>query len=146
MSELVLALGTGLVGVSIGYVLGLLTKHWTAPTVMQVKKALEANDEYHKKLEGRLKRQIGEYNQPPELQSVATAINQGGIEGSNMIEMITNALPTIKGIPTWMRPMIPAVTGWLKENPDQVDALVKKFAFSGGRGGVGSGDGEGDSL
>jgi len=143
--SLVLALGMGMIGAALGFILGMITKRFTNPAISELQKALNVADQAHKEGIARLRSRLREYSQPPELQQVASAITQGGLQGDDVITMISNALPSIKGIPAWIRPMIPALTGYLKENPEQVQELLKKFAFSGGRGSVGS-ETSGDSL
>jgi hypothetical protein len=74
---------------------------------------------------GRLKRRIAEYEQPSELQNLA--IQTRGVDPTNIISMLSNELPNIKNIPRWLRPFIPALQSYVKENPEQVQALLEKF-------------------
>ena len=124
MSEIILAIGTGLCGVAVGYLFGVVTKRYMSPRVKDLQRVIEDEEVYHKKMIGRLSRRIAEYEQPPELQQMA---NQQVENPADLVNMLVSNIGGIKGLPRWVRPFLPAIQGWIKENPEQVQQLISKF-------------------
>jgi len=123
MSEIILAAGMGLVGASIGFILGVLTKKFLNPTIKQYKQAIEDGENYYKTQIARYRGRLKEFSQPSELQSIANS----GAQAEDMVNMFLNQLGNIQGMPKWMRPLIPGIQQYAKENPEQVKALIEKF-------------------
>jgi len=127
MDTLILAFGTGMLGVSFGYLFGLLTKRWLTPTVKTLQQALETERAYYQTIMGRMKRRIADYEQPPDLMRIAHKNPSNPMEA---ITMFADNLGSIKEIPKWLRPFIPAIQSYIKENPEQVAQVIEKFITS----------------
>lgn len=136
MSELVLAIGAGLSGVSIGYLLGLVTKRFTNPSVKELQKALELSEDNYKRQLARFRGRIREYEQPPEIMQISN--QTGGEVNADSLRMLAQNLPSIKGLPKWVRPFVPAIQSFITENPDKVKDIVgqlyTRFGRQGGQG------------
>lgn len=127
IETILFSVGLGLIGVCFGYLLGLFTKKWTNPRVSELQRALETNEDYHKTQMSRLKRRIAEYEQPPELQQMASALSGTDLSSPDAVSMLLSNIGGIKGVPKWIRPFLPAIQGYIKENPQQVQELLQKF-------------------
>jgi len=119
--------GVGSLGATLGLLVGIFISRrmGLTPSARELKQALEANESYYKQMVSRFRGRLKEYEQPSELQRFAQ--NTQGVAPDNMIEMLASELPNIRGLPRWLRPMIPGIQAYLKENPDQVTELVNKF-------------------
>jgi len=126
-NAILLSLGTGMIGVSFGYLFGLLTKRWLTPTVKILQNALETERAYYQTILGRMKRRIADYEQPPDLMRIAHKNPSNPLE---VVTMFADNLGSIKEIPKWLRPFIPAIQSYIKENPEQVSQLIERFITS----------------
>jgi hypothetical protein len=124
---ILLVAGAGSLGATLGYVLGLITKKFTSPTVQQLSRALAENDAWYKTQIGRLKSRLKEYEQPSELQQFAHKYAEEAQNPENLVQLLSNELGNIRGLPRWLRPFIPAITSYIRENPEQVQMLIQKF-------------------
>lgn len=122
-----LVVGASLISVSIGYILGIVTKKFMNPSVKELEKQLQINDEFYKTQLGRLKRRAAEYEQPPDMMQLANQMQGMDLNSPDAINMLVNNLGSIKGIPKWLRPAIPGIMAYVKENPQMVQALIQKF-------------------
>ena len=115
------------IGATLGLISGIIVskKLGLTPSAKELGKALEANESYYKQTIQRFKGRLKEYEQPSELQRFAHQTK--GVEPENMIAMLANELPNIRGLPAWIRPLVPGIQEYLKENPEQVTELVNKF-------------------
>ena len=129
---MILAVGTGMIGGTLGYVLGLLTKRFLSPSVKELNQTIEANDRWYKQTMGRMKSRFKEYEQPSELQQMAAGAD--GMEQGDLVSMVIQNIGGIKSLPRWVRPFLPAIQSYIKENPDKVAALIKQFTNQGMRG------------
>jgi Na+/glutamate symporter len=126
MSE-ILAIGVGTFGASLGILAGIVLARrlGLTPSAKELEHALDANEDYYKTYIGRLKGKMKEYEQPTELQQFAHA--QQGVAPENLAAMLAAELPNVRGIPRWLRPLLPGIIDYVKSNPDQVQTLVQKF-------------------
>jgi hypothetical protein len=131
MSEMILAVGCGSIGASLGFLLGIITKKFLSPKNIEYRQMLKENEEYHKTQLGRMRARLKEYEQPSELQRFANGVN--GQDPKDLVGLLANELPNLRGLPKWVRPLIPGISSYLKENPDQVQALIAKFANKTGK-------------
>jgi TusA-related sulfurtransferase len=143
MSEIALMSGA-CIGVSLGLISGIIIsrKIGLTPQAKELSHALEENETYYRTMINRFKGRLKEYEQPTDMQNLANKMS--GLPEGDMIAMLSNNLGSISGIPKWIKPMIPGIQAYLKENPEQVKALVAKF-ISGGRKAAGE-DSGGDTL
>jgi len=130
MEQIILAIGVGSIGAIIGLFLGffMAKRMGLTPSAKELQRALDASEDYYKTMMGRFRGRLKEYEQPSELQRLSSRVE--GESQEDMITAFANELPNIRGLPRWVRPFIPAITGWLKENPEQVKALISKFTGS----------------
>ena len=113
------------VGLIIGYVFGIVTKRFLTPRASELRKALEENQDHYKSQLGRMRARLKEYEQPSELQGFANKYQ--GSDPKDIVGLLSNELANVRGLPRWVRPFLPAIQGYIKENPDQVQALIGKF-------------------
>ena len=124
--EYINLLGFVALGVSFGYLLGLKSQKGINPTVKSMQAALDVEKEIHQRQLGRLKKQLGEWEQPQELSQMAAKM--GGMGTEDMVSMFINQIGGMKNIPGWLRPAIPGITGWIKSNPEQIKQIISKVA------------------
>lgn len=74
-------------------------------------------------MNNRWRGRIKEYEQPSELQQIANS----GAEGDDMVNMILQNIGGVKSLPRWVRPFLPAIQSYIKENPDKVQAVIQRF-------------------
>ena len=115
------------IGATLGLISGLVVSKrlGLTPSAKELSKALDANETYYRQTIQRFKGRLKEYEQPSELQRFAHQTK--GVEPENMIAMLANELPNIRGLPAWIRPLVPGIQEYLKENPEQVQELITKF-------------------
>ncbi len=115
------------IGATLGLISGIIIskKMGLTPSAKELEKALEANESYYKQTIQRFKGRLKEYEQPSELQRLAHQTK--GAEPENIIAMLANELPNIRGLPGWIRPLVPGIQAYLKDNPEQVMELITKF-------------------
>lgn len=140
---IMLAGGIGAICLTIGYMLGIVTKRFLSPSVKELTNQLAMNEEYYKTQLGRLKRRAAEYEQPPDMMQLASQMQGMDLSSPDAINMLVNNLGSVKGIPKWLRPVLPGIMSYVKENPEMVQQLVNKFINQ--RGEKSSGEG-GDYL
>ena len=130
MSEIVLPMAVGMLGATLGLLLGRFWQKLEAPSIKTLRLALEDSEQYYKSQIGRYKGRLKEYEQPSELQQMASNL-QGAPEG-DVISAFVSQIGGMRGVPRWIRPFLPAIVGYVKENPQQVMALFKQAqsAFS----------------
>jgi hypothetical protein len=117
-------------GASLGLILSNFVKN-QREDVKILRQALKDMEEYHKATIARLRGRIKEYEQPTELQQIAQIENIDDI-----IAVLSQNLAGIKGIPRWLRPFLPAIQEYIKQNPEKVKEVIEKFMRSGGKKGV----------
>jgi len=120
-------IGIGLFGAALGLITGLIVAKYVGlqPETRELQRALAANDEYYKQRIARMRGMFKEYEQPTELQQMASQL-QGAAPG-DMVSMLIANLGGIKGLPKWLRPFLPAIESYIKDNPEKVQALMQKF-------------------
>jgi hypothetical protein len=101
-----------------------------APSTREYKIAYEELEQRYKDMNSRWRGRIKEYEQPSELQQIAGS----GVAGEDLVTTVIANLGGMKSIPAWIRPFIPAVQNWIKENPETVKTLIQRFTQGGGRG------------
>jgi len=143
LSEYISFLGIGCLGATIGLISGIniARRMGLTPSAKELEKALNANENYYKSMVARFRGRLKEYEQPSELQQFASKFQ--GENPENLVQLLANELPNVRGIPRYLRPFLPAISNYMKENPEQVQALITKFASSVGTHGKGEGQGEG---
>ena len=121
-------IGACALGASIGLFLGIWVarKIGLTPAAKEFARALDANEEYFKTMIARFKGRLKEYEQPSELQRFAS--HASGQNPADLVGLLGSELANIKGLPTWLRPFIPAIQSYIKENPETVQALISKFS------------------
>ena len=106
MSEIILPIATGMLGVTLGLILGRFWQKFESPSVKTLRLALADSDMYFKSQIGRYKARLKEYEQPSELQQMAGNM-QGASEG-DMVTAFVNQIGGMRGVPRWIRPFLPA--------------------------------------
>lgn len=127
MSELAL-IGACSIGASLGLFFGVMIarKIGLTPSAKEYARALDANEEYYKNMVARFRGRLKEYEQPSELQNFAA--KAGGQNPADLVGLLSSNLANIRGLPAWVRPFIPAIQGYIKENPEIVTQLIAKFS------------------
>ena len=127
MSEYIFAGGIGCIGATIGFIIGMKYQRYLRPDARELEKALQYADENYKTMQSRLRNRLREYEQPAELIQTANQLSTVDLSSPEAINMLIQQFGGMKSLPRWLRPMIPAIASYVKENPEIVKQLVEKF-------------------
>ena len=132
LSVILATIGMGLIGVYVGqrFATGDMVKIYKDR--LKNLEAMQAEDKAHYKTTlARLKREVAEYEQPPEMQRLAGDLDLSNLT-PEMIDTIANQLMTTAKIPKYLRPFVDGFVSQLKQNPEAARKIISEFISSAG--------------